>query len=163
MGAHTPIQPREPADALALTVRSSHIVAFDDELRGEQRGVMGVTYRVDVERRLLVVVLAGVVTDRDLDRLSEEVRNDPSVDPAWPVLVDASTLNPSGITAETLRARASVPRPNPVDVAIVAPTDVVFGLARMFQMVSEGRGNHIEVFRYPGEALAWLATGERAE
>jgi hypothetical protein len=47
-------------------------------------------------------------------------------------------------------------------VAIVAPTDVVFGLARMFQMMSEGRGNHIEVFRGMDDALAWLAGGSGA-
>jgi len=124
---------------------------------------MAVTYRRDLERRLLVVTLAGLVTESDLERLTEQVRNDPSLDPTWAALVDASTLNPAGLTSETLRSRAGIPRPRPVPIAIVAPTDVVFGLARMFQMMSEGQGNRIEVFRYTGDALAWLTTGERAE
>ena len=124
---------------------------------------MAVTYRRDPERRLLVVTLAGLVTESDLNRLTDEVRQDATVDPTWSALVDASALNPAGITTEMLRLRASIPRPNPVQIAVVAPTDVVFGLARMFQMMSEGQGNRIEVFRFPGDALAWLATGERAE
>jgi hypothetical protein len=124
---------------------------------------MPVTYRVDGERRLLVVTLAGLVTKKDLDELAEAVANDGAVDHSWPALVDASTLSPSGITTGMLRARADITHQEPVPVAVVAPTDVVFGLARMFQMMSEGRGNRVEVFRDTASALAWLAAGARDE
>jgi len=124
---------------------------------------MSATYRLDHGRRLLVVTLAGLVTAAELDALSSAVRDDPAVDRSWPALVDASTLNPASITTELLRSRASVPRADPVLVAIVAPADVVFGLARMFQMMSEGRGNAIEVFRDSTAALAWLHTAAVAE
>jgi hypothetical protein len=115
-----------------------------------------VTYRLDAERRLLVATLAGVVTGDDLDQFARAIQQDPAYDPSWPALVDASTLNPSGISTEMLRARAAVPKPNPIRIAVVAPADVVFGLARMFQMMSEGYGNQIEVFRGAREAMAWL-------
>lgn len=118
---------------------------------------MAATYRLDTERRLMMVTLEGRVTGGDLDTFTETVKHDLAYDPSWPALVDASGLNPAGLSTQALRARASVPRRNPTRVAIVAPTDVVFGLARMFQMMSEGRGNHIEVFRGMDEALAWLA------
>ena len=111
---------------------------------------------------MLVVTLAGLVTRTELDAFSDKVKRDPAVDPTWPALVDASALNPGAITTEMLRARANRVRANPVRVAIVAPADAVFGLARMFQMMSEGRGNYIEVFRGRPEAMAWLLSGSGA-
>lgn len=123
---------------------------------------MAANYRIDPERRLMMITLAGRVTGDELDAFSERVRHDPAYDPAWAALVDASEMNPAGLSTQALRARAAVPRRNPTRVAIVAPADVVFGLARMFQMMSEGRGNHIEVFRGMDDALAWLAEGNGA-
>lgn len=123
---------------------------------------MPATYELDVERGLLMIELAGVLTGADLEEFSNRLRQDPAFDGTLPALVDASELNPAGLSTDTLRARAAVPRKQPVRVAIVAPADAVFGLARMFQMMSEGRGNHIEVFRGRDEALAWLASGSRS-
>jgi hypothetical protein len=123
---------------------------------------MAATYRLDPERRLMMVTLSGRVTGGDLDAFTEEVKRDAAHDPSWPALVDASELNPAGLSTQVLRTRAAVPRRNPTRVAIVAPADVVFGLARMFQMMSEGRGNHIEVFRGMDDALAWLASDNGA-
>lgn len=124
---------------------------------------MPANYELDVDRRLLIVELAGVLTGADLEDFSERLRQDPAFEGTWPALVDASELNPAGISTEMLRARAAMPRRQPVRVAVVAPADAVFGLARMFQMMSEGRGNHVEVFRRRDEALAWLASGSGPE
>jgi hypothetical protein len=123
---------------------------------------MAATYRLDAELRLMRVTLQGRVTGDELDAFTQTVKHDPAYDPSWPALVDASELNPAGLSTQVLRARAAVPRRNPTRVAIVAPADVVFGLARMFQMMSEGRGNDIEVFRGMREAMAWLAPGNGA-
>jgi len=120
---------------------------------------MPANYELDVDRGLLMIELAGVLTGADLEAFSKRLRQDPAFDGTWPALVDASALDPAGLSTETIRARAAVPRKKPVRVAVVAPADAVFGLARMFQMMSEGRGNHIEVFRRRDEALAWLASG----
>jgi hypothetical protein len=121
---------------------------------------MPANYELDTARRLLMIELAGALTGADLEAFSERLRHDPAYDGTWPALVDASALNPAGLSTDMLRARAAVPRRKPVRVAIVAPADAVFGLARMFQMMSEGRGNLIEVFRGRDEALAWLLSGK---
>jgi len=123
---------------------------------------MAATYRFDTERRLMMVTLEGRVTGSELDAFTETVKQDAAFEPSWPALVDASGLNPAGLSTQVLRTRAAVPKQNPTRVAIVAPADVVFGLARMFQMMSEGDGNHIEVFRGMDEAMAWLASGNGA-
>lgn len=117
---------------------------------------MGASYRLDADRRLVLTTLAGVVTEDDLDGLENTMSKDPAFDPTWPVLVNATHLDPAAISAEGLRYRAAQVRPLHHRVAVVAPADVVFGLARMFQMLTEGNGNQIEVFRTPREALAWL-------
>ncbi len=119
---------------------------------------MPATYRLDQERRLVVFTLAGVVTAAELDAVRARIRADPGFDPSFSVLADASALNPAALTGEVVRARAAAPPPNRMRVAIVAPADAVFGIARMYQMMVEGNGNPIGVFRATDEAMAWLAS-----
>ena len=48
-------------------------------------------------------------------------------------------------------------------VAIVAPRDYIYGIARMWQAYSEGTGWITQVFRSKGEAIRWIkgTEGER--
>ncbi|MBC8116919.1 MAG: hypothetical protein H7062_21190 [Candidatus Saccharimonas sp.] len=45
-----------------------------------------------------------------------------------------------------------------VSVAIVAPTDFLFGLSRMWEVFAEGTAWRISVFRSRAEADAWIRT-----
>lgn len=120
--------------------------------------VMPATYRLDPERRLVVITLAGVVTGAELDEVRTQIREDPAFDPSFSVLVDASELNPAALTGQVVRARAAAPPPGRMRVAVVAPADAVFGIARMYQMMVEGSGKPVGVFRSTDEAMAWLAS-----
>ena len=124
---------------------------------------MPATYHLDAERRLVVLTLAGVVTGAELDAVRARIREDPGFDPSFSVLADASALNPAALSGQVVRARAAAPPPGRMRVAIVAPADAVFGIARMYQMMAEGSGNPIGVFRTTGEAMAWLASDGPAE
>lgn len=123
---------------------------------------MPATYRVDTEQRLVVLTLTGVVTGAELDGVRAQIRQDPAFDPSFPVLVDASELNPAALTSATVRARAANLPAQPMRIALVAPADAVFGIGRMYQMMTEGSGNVIEVFRGTDEAVAWLTSGGSA-
>lgn len=123
---------------------------------------MPATYRVDTERGLVVLTLTGLVTGTELDEVRGQIGQDPALDRSFSILVDASELNPAALTGAALRARAAVPPPYPRRIAVVAPADAVFGIVRMYQMMTEGSGHVIEVFRGTHEAVAWLASGGSA-
>lgn len=101
-------------------------------------------------------MVTGTITARDLERFSESVTADATVDPSWPVLVDARETTSAAVATETIVSRASRPRPQRTRVAIVAGTDAVYGVARMFQILAEGKGGEIGVFRSLGDAETWL-------
>ncbi|HEU4557727.1 MAG TPA: hypothetical protein VFS20_07750 [Longimicrobium sp.] len=122
---------------------------------------MPATYRLETERSLVVLTLTGVVTPAELDAIRARIREDPAFGPSFSVLADASELNPAALTGDAVRARAAKPPIYPMRIAIVAPADVVFGIARMYQMMTEGSGTTVAVFRDPTEAMAWLASGSR--
>jgi hypothetical protein len=128
----------------------------------EQAGLMPATYRVDAERKMVVLTLTGVVTGAELDGVRAQIREDPTFDPSFSVLVDASELNPAALTGATVRERAANVPALPMRIALVAPADAVFGMGRMYQMMTEGSGNVIEVFRGTEEAVAWLTSGGSA-
>jgi hypothetical protein len=123
---------------------------------------MPATYRLDTEQRLVLLTLVGVVTGVELDAVRAQIREDPAFDPSFSVLADASALNPAALSGQMVRARAAAPPPGRMRVAIVAPADAVFGIARMYQMMAEGNGNPVGVFRTNEEAMGWLTSGDRA-
>ena len=45
---------------------------------------------------------------------------------------------------------------------IVAPRDVLFGLARMYEILRSGSPVEVRVFRERGEAESWLGLGKDA-
>jgi hypothetical protein len=105
------------------------------------------------------VVLAGEAT---LDRLLELLRSVDALaagEPTMRVLVDESALTPGGLDVDSLRRIAAewqvLRHVGRVRIAVVAPSDVVFGLNRQTIALADA-GAVKQVFRTRGEAEAWL-------
>ncbi len=131
---------------------------------------MTIDIRVNLDERVRYSIVTGVVTDADLIAAYERVVADPDFDPTLNVLADTRGIERTEITAKGVqllaqrRARderwvAAKPR-----VAIVATTDVVFGLARMYEAYGdrEGDGKRYLVCRTIEEARRWLGLRETA-
>jgi hypothetical protein len=71
---------------------------------------------------------------------------------------DLTRLRTSDIRAIAQRPGGPGPTAGPLAVAVVAPRDVDYGLARMWQTLAERRPIDAAVFRTRALALAWLAT-----
>jgi hypothetical protein len=105
---------------------------------------------------------AGVLTAAEIIAIKDGVEADPALprDLAY-WLVDLSRVTELRLTAHDVRAIVAVDRrlarlmPSAV-VAVVAPADVVFGLARMWEVLAEGIGWQTQVFREAGAAAAWV-------
>ena len=112
---------------------------------------------------VLHTVLAGRVTDDEL--LAHYQRPAFSeVRPLWLEIVDGRLVTDIAVTLEGQRrleslASTQVERLRGGRVAMVASSDVVYGMFRMWQMRREGLGYEVQVFRDFAAARSWVVTG----
>jgi hypothetical protein len=130
---------------------------------------MPIAYGIDLERRLVVAASFGTLTDEDVFGYQREVWSRPEV-AGFDELVDMTDVGhialPSAqrvVDLATLSAEMETPSEKsrrPPRMAIVAPTDLAFGLGRMYQayraMKSDAAPRHVGVFRTMAEALEFL-------
>lgn len=119
----------------------------------------GVTYRIDPDRRLVVVTYIGAVTLDDIRTSQQMARADPAFDPGFAVLMDGLHADFSALSAEDLAKIArTTPSVRGGRRAIVVNTQLNYGLARMFSSISEaqGHGFPFALFDNLEDALRWL-------
>jgi hypothetical protein len=118
---------------------------------------MPAAYRIDPARRRILSTLDEVVTDQELLTLQQSLLADADFDPTYSHLADCVRITRFEVSSQTIRLLAL---PNMhvqgVRVAIVAKSDFVFGMARMFQILREGIAEEVRVFRDLDQARAWL-------
>lgn len=116
-------------------------------------------YRIEIEsdRGLVVTVYEGVVTSGDLALVLESYARHPDFRPEYAALVDLTRVERADFdVARVLQVGEASPYAAGSRLAVVAPGDVSYGLARAFQMTVEERGREARVFRSRTEAEAWL-------
>ena len=119
---------------------------------------MPVTYEIDVRHRVVRARAAGVVTYAELvQHLSEEECDD--------ALGLAEVMDARGATTDLTSAQvrslvtlteALARKARFGALALVTDNDVAFGMARMYQILTDVLPVEIGVFRELGDALAWL-------
>ena len=115
-----------------------------------------IEYDYDEARGLLRVTASGVLADVDFREAKF-----PDVPVGTHELLDTSAVTRVELSSAEVRRLAEVDRSGPVRIArmaIVATTAVGFGLARMYQTLSEGDhpATEVRVFRDTDSARAWL-------
>lgn len=121
---------------------------------------MPIKHRVDAETGILLVTRSGTIDTHDEEQARRLREVDPKVVPGIPVLVDCREVEPADSVAVTQYLADSVTglaaylQCGPV--AIVVSTDVEYGMARMYQMLTELEHPDTTVFRDYDEALASL-------
>jgi hypothetical protein len=118
---------------------------------------MKVDYRIDTQRGI-VYSIAGpsVHLDYALDHQSR-LQEDPDFKPDFDQLCDLTQIVDFEISGEGIRELARADFFNSESKrAFVAVSDVVYGSARMFQMIRDSGAEQIEVFREMEEARHWL-------
>jgi hypothetical protein len=127
---------------------------------------MPITYRLRSDEKLVILVHRGIVTDEEFlsfyRTLYEENRFDNSLDLLVDLRQTESASRSAGALsefAEFIRNHFSSTTAGP-KVAVVAPKDISFGLARMYEAMSGDVPFEFAVFRTSGEALSWLGMSE---
>jgi hypothetical protein len=122
---------------------------------------MKVERAVDPEARIVTVKVDGELDDAGLLRLADELEGDPEVQADFSLLVDLRQAIGRKVTSagvQTLASRALV-LSRESRRAVIVPTNLGFGMARMYEMLSERRGGGARVFRSESDALRWLEFG----
>ena len=120
---------------------------------------MPIDYVIDKKLGTIFMRATGEFTDNDLLDCQQRVSEDSAFDPEYLQLVDYSQVKQFSVTKEGLQLMASRTH---VGVgsrrAIIAPTDISFGMSRMSLTYRELRDQFPggAVFRTKDEAVRWL-------
>jgi hypothetical protein len=127
---------------------------------------MPITYQLKPDERLVVFIHVGVVTDEEFLSFYKALYEENRFDKSFNALVDLRQTESTVRSAEALTEFAEfiheqytniTSRPK---VAVVAPEDISFGLARMYEVFSGDVPWEFLVFREVDSALAWLGVSE---
>jgi len=123
-----------------------------------------IAYTVDPTRNRVTLVYTGTITDRELFETFDRLYRDPAHQVGMDELSDLRTVHNVTVTSVGLQALADQTARN-LDqarqtwrVAVVAPQDVVFGLARMYGLFREDSPELVRVFRDLASAEEWLSS-----
>jgi len=118
---------------------------------------MPIEYEIDADKHLVHCRASGTLTNRELIDHYRSIATDPAFDPHFDQLADLGPVERFDLDATTIRREAletvfdaSARR------AIVAPTDVGFGLARIYGSYAELAPQTVRVFRDMSDARRWL-------
>ena len=115
---------------------------------------------IDPARRLVLSRTWGVVRVDEMLALNEAIASDPRFRPDFSQFADMGAVTELDIATDLLRLFvAKVPFGAGARRALVAGSDVVFGMARMYATLAGGRQGEFHVFRDVDLALEWLGFG----
>ena len=127
---------------------------------------MPIRMRVDRVRKVNYTTATGVVTDAELRQLCAATLANPEYDPSADHIFDGHGIERLEVTAGTVQEAAQlfartdgrIPGGTRPRVAIVAPSDATFGIARMYEAyrAMQATPKRYLVCRTMEEARAWL-------
>ncbi|MBD3347492.1 MAG: hypothetical protein GF401_20745 [Chitinivibrionales bacterium] len=120
-------------------------------------------YTWDPSQRILRASFFGVVNNEDLRKLALDVARDPVIVPPIYELIDLRSVEEVSADSEGMRFVANVEltyreKFQGQRISIIAPTNLLYGMARMYEMISSASDtpSEISVFKTAEEAEAWL-------
>jgi hypothetical protein len=122
---------------------------------------MPIDYSHDLERNLLLIRMFGELSDDDLVSYAENAVADELIDAGTNDFIDLSDVTATTASADGVRqlneilARGGRMR-NAGKMAIVGPSDITYGMARMFQAYRDDTPIVVQVFRTSDEGRAWI-------
>ena len=119
---------------------------------------MGFILEFDAKNAVLRATVDGVVTDEGLVDCNATVARYYASHPPCRGIVDFSKVTKFEVSSETIRRLASGTPAIPTENVrvLVTPTDVVYGMARMFQVLGEKTRPDLHVVRTLEEAYKLL-------
>jgi hypothetical protein len=123
-----------------------------------ERNNVSYYYEFEDRHRILLVIVHGSVGENEFRELYFDIRTRKEEEQALTGILDLTGVTVFDIDSQIIRELASYP-PNIVDPilrAVVAPTDLLFGMSRMFQIIGSETREQLHIVRTLDEALTLL-------
>ncbi len=122
---------------------------------------MPITFRIDPEASRVRVTVRGRVTPDEILQYRRDLVVDPAFRKGMSILVDASDVDTGAISRDALETVAEDLGTmgvafGPVRLAIVVGSEAAFGLARRYEVLTEGAPILVRAFRDEAEAAEWM-------
>ena len=118
---------------------------------------MPCSYIIDLPRSLVLSRGWGVLTDGELLAHVRALTVDPRFVGNFHQLADLRDVADVEVSSSTIREMARLnPYGDGSRRAVVVTSDVLFGMARMYQILRDEPSDELEVFRKLDDALRWL-------
>ena len=127
---------------------------------------MPISYRIDLRQNVIWTTVTGILTDCEILEHKQKILKDPDFRPGMRELSDVRKVERLDITSEGVQRFVAQDADDTLlhrnhRIAIVAQEDVVFGMARMYAMMTENNLGDVMVFRDMKDAIAWLGIEEQ--
>ncbi len=123
---------------------------------------MPIRYRVLTDENVVLTEAWGTLTDRELRTYSQELLDDPDLREGFRELFDLRRVESVQATGQALRELVEFDQAywkragTDARAAAIAPTDVTFGLMRMYMSMADRLPGERAVFHDAESARAWL-------
>jgi hypothetical protein len=131
------------------------------ELSGEEFA-LSYYYEFEDRHRILLAVAYGRLDEDELGELYFDIRRRKDQEHALTGVLDLTGVTSFEVDAPFIRELAAHPAnfPDPTLRAVVAPTDILFGMARMFQFLGSETREELHIVRTLHEVLTMLDVKE---
>jgi hypothetical protein len=123
---------------------------------------VAITYRF--EGHFLFTDIEGETTYDDVRVYLDKLVVDPGFRPGMTGLIDCRRVKSLFSIFDLRKTAADIKkRPEmqvPARAAVLATSNLIYGLLRMYEAFNDGNPSQIRVFRKSEEALAWLSSGD---
>jgi len=122
---------------------------------------MPMRFTIDPVRKVVFTTVWDEMTEQDVRDHQERLLRDPQFDPEYSQLIDATGLKTVRLTSlSTDRLLRSRPFGRKARCAVIAESDLAYGISRMVELHCEMQGIPFRGFRKRAEAEAWLFGAE---
>jgi hypothetical protein len=121
---------------------------------------MRIDREIDRTSRVVILGVRGELDDAGLLALAADLRDHPDVKADFALLIDLREASGRAVTADGVRALVAQPLVLSPESrrAVVVPTHLGFGMARMYEMLREHGGGATRAFRDFDEARRWVTS-----
>ena len=121
--------------------------------------------RIDSRRKTIFVTAKGVVRDGDAEKHLALLFEDSKYSSEFAVLGDARGIESLDVSSSGIQSLAAFARKNRSrlegrKLALVATSDTLYGMAKMYQLRGDDSKYAVGVFRAPEAALEWIAKSD---
>jgi hypothetical protein len=123
---------------------------------------MPISYHIDPTRQIVRTTATGTLTDDDIMDMKRRLAADAAFRPGMRELSDVRAVTELQVTPFGVRRMLALDAEQAArhQLAIVACQDEVFGMARMYELLSTDEPSPIGVFRTYDEAATWLGIND---